>query len=141
MNTSECIEHRGTVEEILNHCIRVKIQRDDACGHCGAQNMCNLGNDSGMIIETPKSDPDLKTGDVVGITMARSTGNKAILFGYFLPFILLISVLITLNAMGFRDWVSGLISIFTLVPYYLLLYAFRKKLSKTITFSVHKIEM
>jgi sigma-E factor negative regulatory protein RseC len=140
MNTSECIEQKGIVEEVMNHCVRVRIQRSDACGHCSAKGMCNLGSDSDLMIESAEPVSGLKKGDVVGITMARSTGNKAILFGYFMPFMLLIVVLITLNSFGLREWVSGLISICALAPYYLGLYIFRKKLGKSITFAVHKIE-
>ena len=37
-------------------------------------------------------------------------GNKAIVLGYMIPFVLLISVLLIMNLLGAREWISGLVS-------------------------------
>ena len=36
MESSVCIEQKGTVEEISGQHIRVKIHRNSSCGHCNA---------------------------------------------------------------------------------------------------------
>ena len=140
MEASVCIEQKGTVEEICNHKVRVRIHQESACGHCNARGMCNLSDSSGRIIETNDNSLNLKIGDVVDITMSRSMGNKAVFLGYLIPFLLLISVLIFLNAFGLEEWLSGLISLAVLIPYYMFLYLFRDRLSKAITFSISKKE-
>ena len=78
---------------------------------------------------------------MVGITITRNMGNKAVILGYLLPFMLLITLLITVNALGFKEWLSGLVSIASLVPYYLLLYLFRNRLRKSFTFTIRKKEL
>jgi len=141
METSVCVEQKGTVEEILNHRIRVRIHRDSACGHCHASGMCNLSDNAERILETGDNTLNLSPGDQVGISITRSMGNKAVILGYLLPFMLLITTLITLNALGFKEWLSGLLSMASLVPYYLLLYLFRNRLRKSFTFTIRTKEL
>lgn len=138
MEASVCIEQKGTVEEITDRRVRIKIQRDSACGHCNAGSICRLSDISERIIETGDYNQDIKVGDIVDVTIARSMGNKAVLFGYLLPFLLLISVLMILNAVGMKEWLSGLISLGALAPYFILLYLFRDRLRRSITFAVRK---
>ena len=141
MEASVCIEQKGVVEEITDHKIKVRTHRDSACGQCNARGICILGDDSGRIIETGYDDQDLKVGDNVGITITRSMGNKAVILGYLIPFVLFITVLILLNAMDVKEWLTGLLSIAVLVPYFMLLFLFRERLSKTFTFTVRKKEL
>jgi positive regulator of sigma E activity len=141
MEASVCIEQKGTVEEIIDHRVRVRIHRDSACGHCNASGICNLSDVSERVIDTSDNTFNLKTGDIVGITITRNMGNKAVLLGYLLPFLLLITVLIAFNALGVKEWISGFVSLATLVPYYMILYLLRDRLRKSFTFTVRKIEL
>jgi positive regulator of sigma E activity len=141
METSVCIEQKGTVEEIVNHRIRVRIHRDSACGHCHASGICNLSNNTERIFETGDNTRNLKPGDQVDISITRSMGNKAVILGYLLPFVLLITTLITFNALGYKEWLSGLVSMASLFPYYLLLYLFRNQLRKSFTFTIRTKEL
>jgi positive regulator of sigma E activity len=141
MDASVCIEQKGTVEEITNHSITVKIHRDTSCGCCDSRGMCNLSDDTERIIDTVDNSLNLKIGDHVGITITRSMGNKAVILGYLFPFLLLIIVLIFLNALGFEEWLSGVISLAALFPYYMLLYLFRDRLKKSFTFVIRKKDL
>jgi sigma-E factor negative regulatory protein RseC len=141
MDASVCIKQKGTVEEIKNHRIRVRIHRDSACGQCNAIGFCNLSDVSERIIETNDNAQNLKIGDHVDVTISRNMGNKAVILGYLLPFLLLIAVLFFLNALAIEEWLSGLISLATLAPYYMLLYLFRDKLRKSFTFTIRKEEL
>jgi sigma-E factor negative regulatory protein RseC len=140
MEASVCIAQKGTVEEIVNHTIRVRIQRESACGHCNARSMCNLSDISERIIEAYDNGLDLKIGDFVEITITRSMGHKAVLLGYLLPFLLVITILILLNALKLQEWLSGLISLGMLIPYYMFLYLLRDRLKKSFTFTLSKKE-
>jgi sigma-E factor negative regulatory protein RseC len=141
MDASVCIEQEGIVEEVINHNIRVRIHRDSVCGHCTAQSICNLSGDSESIIDIGDKAMDLKTGDIVGITIARNMGHKAVLLGYLLPFLILMGVLILLNSLGMKEWLSGLISLAALIPYYFILYLYRDRLRKSFAFTVRKKEL
>jgi positive regulator of sigma E activity len=138
MDTSACIEQKGFIESIHDNRITVRIDRGSTCGHCSAQGICNLVQSAKQTIEISTSSQQFSVGEYVQVTMSRSMGNKAILMGYFIPFILLISTLLVLSASGLPDLVTGLVSILILVPYFTLLFIFRERLRKTFIFSIHK---
>jgi positive regulator of sigma E activity len=138
MNTSVCFEQRGVIESVKDNRITVRIDRGSACGHCSAQGLCNLAESTERIIEVNNSTQLFSVGESVQVTMSRSMGNKAILLGYFIPFILLISTLIISSACGLPDWTAGLVSLLILIPYFIILYIFRERLRRTFSFSIHK---
>jgi sigma-E factor negative regulatory protein RseC len=138
METFACVAQKGTVKEVTDHRVTVSIHREEACGHCNASSMCNLANTEARIIEISDDGAGLRIGDHVEVSVSRSMGNRAVLLGYLLPFLVLISVLIFLNALGLQEWLSGLISLGMLVPYYFILYVFREKIKKKFTFTIRK---
>jgi sigma-E factor negative regulatory protein RseC len=138
MNTSVCFEQKGIIESVTADRITVRIDRGSACGHCSAQGLCNLAESAERIIEVNNSTRLYSVGEWVQVTMSRSMGNKAILLGYLIPFILLISTLLILSAYGLPDWIAGLVSLLILIPYFIILYVFRERLRRTFSFSIHK---
>jgi sigma-E factor negative regulatory protein RseC len=138
MNTSVCFEQRGIIESVNDNRITVRIDRGSACGHCSAQGLCNLAESTERIIEVNNATQPFSAGEWVRVTMSRSMGNKAILLGYFIPFVLLISTLLILSGFGLSDWISGLVSLLILIPYFTMLYLFRDRLRRTFSFSIHK---
>ena len=78
----------------------------------------------------------LSTGEQVMVTMEESLGRKAVLLGYVLPLIvLLVSIVVFLSLMK-HEGLAALLSLMMLVPYYLVLYLFRKKLRKEFRFRI-----
>jgi len=140
MEASVCIEQKGTVEVITDRYIRVSIQRDTACGHCHAQSMCALGDESRRSIEVMNTGTEVRIGDAVDVNISRSAGNKAVFLAYFLPFVLLMASLLILQSLGVKEWITGVVSLSILVPYYLVLYFFRNTLKRTFIFSIRKYE-
>jgi positive regulator of sigma E activity len=138
MNTSVCFEQKGIIESVNANRITVRIDRGSACGHCSAKGLCNLAESTEQIIEVNNSTQLFAVGEWVQVTMSRSMGNKAILLGYFIPFVLLISTLLILSAYGLPDWTAGLVSLLILIPYFIILYLFRERLRRTFSFSIHK---
>ena len=138
MNTSVCFEQKGIIESVNTNRITVRIDRGSACGHCSAQGLCNLAQSTEQIIEINNSTQLFTVGELVQVTMSGSMGNKAILMGYFIPFVLLISTLLISTAFGLPDWTAGLVSLLILIPYFIILYIFRERLRRTFSFSIHK---
>jgi sigma-E factor negative regulatory protein RseC len=138
MNTSVCFEQKGIIESVNDNRITVRIDRGSACGHCSAQGLCNLAESTERTIEVNNSTESYSVGEWVQVTMSRSMGNKAILLGYFIPFVLLISTLLILSAFGLPEWIAGLVSLLILVPYFIVIYIFRERLRRTFSFSIHK---
>jgi len=68
--------------------------------------------------------------------MQKSLGTRAVMLGYFLPFLLvLLTLIVTLNIFKSQG-LAGLISLGVLVPYYMLLYFNKDRLKKTFTFKI-----
>jgi len=140
MDASVCIEQKGTIEAIANNKITVRIDRESACGHCNIQGLCNLTGPLERTIDVKNDNRNFSVGDAVEIMITRSMGNKAVVFGYLLPFVLLVTTLLLLTSLSLAEWISGLISLAALIPYYLILYLRREKLSRTFIFTIRKID-
>jgi positive regulator of sigma E activity len=138
MEASVCKEQTGTVEGSSGRTIQVRIHREASCGHCSAQSMCFLGETTERIIDISDFNSDIKPGDVVDVNISTGMGNKAILLGYLIPFIILITSLLAFTGMGAKDWIAGLSALLALVPYYIVLYLFRNRLKRVFIFSARK---
>jgi sigma-E factor negative regulatory protein RseC len=134
---NDLIQHQGVVSQIDSEVIKVTIVAQSACASCHAKGFCGAADMQEKIIEVKKQgNHDQKVGDFVTIAMKRKLGNKAVLYGYFLPFLLLlITLMFALNYFN-NEGLAGLTSLGILIPYYLGLYAFRNKLKETFEFHI-----
>lgn len=131
----EIIDHEGIVTSISESSVFVSISAKSACSGCHAKSSCGMLGSEVKIVEV-KGDYDVKPGETVNVRMAQSTGFKALTFGYILPFMALFLVLITLISLKIPELTAGLMAIGALLPYYLVLYLFRKKLDEKFTFTI-----
>jgi sigma-E factor negative regulatory protein RseC len=129
------IDHEAIVQGKGNDSITVKFISVSACNGCHAESSCVLSGSEEKVIEIPGK-YDLGPGDQVIVTMKQSSGYEAVLLAYFMPFILVTALLVLLISMGITELVSGLISISSLVPYYALLFLFRKRISRRFNFTL-----
>ncbi|MBN2632905.1 MAG: SoxR reducing system RseC family protein [Bacteroidales bacterium] len=131
----ECIEHDGIVKTSGINSVTVSILPSSACSGCHAAGSCNLSGKVEKIIDVEGS-YDLPPGRKVTLIMKQSAGYAAVMLGYFLPFLILLSVLMIMLALSVPELYAGLISIFSLIPYYILLWFSRKKIGKKFTFTI-----
>jgi len=129
------INHEGTVLKIGKYSVFVCITSVSACSGCQAEGSCSISGQEEKIIEVPGSF-NLKPGDKVTVLMKQSMGYAALLLGYLLPLIFIIAVLVIAESLKVQELFAGLISISILIPYYLLLFIFRKRINKKFTFSL-----
>ena len=81
---------------------------------------------------------DFKIGDKVLIIGNSSIGSQAILIAFFYPFILLFCTLFIIYSVTSDEVLSGILSLTTLIPYYIILYFLKSKLKKKFEFSIKK---
>ena len=134
---SGTIIHPGIIENISEDRISVRILSQSACSSCHVRGGCTVADIEEKIIE---AEPDLsrswKKGDPVMVKMEESLGQKAVIMGYGLPFVvLLVSIIVFLSVLD-HEGLAALLSILMLVPYYLVLYLFRKRLRKEFRFRI-----
>jgi positive regulator of sigma E activity len=129
------IIHNGIVKKSDNESVTVIITRESACSGCHAEGNCSLsGNEEKEVVVNGRY--DVTEGDNVIVTMKQSTGFTALFFGYLLPLIIVVTSLIILVSLRYPELFSGLVSISSLFPYYLILYFFRRKINDKFIFSI-----
>jgi sigma-E factor negative regulatory protein RseC len=129
------ISHKGIVQKSCNESVTVLITAESACSGCHAEGSCSISGKEEKYIVV-KGSYEVNEGDTVTVAMEQSTGFTALFFGYVFPVLPVIISLIVFMSLGFPELVSGLLSIATLIPYYLILYLFRNKINDKFNFSI-----
>jgi len=73
------------------------------------------------------------------IRFNRSSGYTAILFLYLVPFVVMLTTLVALLNTGWPERYAGSASLLVLIPYFLLVYAFRKKFATHCNIQVDRL--
>ena len=138
MSDHNLIDHIGIVDGIEGDVAHVKINSESACSACHAKGVCGAADQEEKFLDVPLSGASYKTGEQVHVQVARRLGFKAVALGYFYPFLLLMAVLILLILIGVSELKAGSLALLSILPYYLLLFLFRKRIESTFTFSIKK---
>lgn len=129
------VTHSGIVKNIDDGRVFVSIIARSACASCHIKGACTLSEVEEKIIEVDLTEnQNFSIGEEVMVEMKQTLGTWAVLFGYFFPFLLVISSLIIFTALGLDQGLSGLLSILILAPYYIIMYLSRSFLRKTFTY-------
>jgi sigma-E factor negative regulatory protein RseC len=132
------ISHEGIITRIDNDNVQIKILSKSACASCNIKGACNMSEMKEKIISVPRpKDKNLSIGQEIKISMGLGQANKAVIFAYVIPVILLVGMIFILNALKFDEGINALISIGSLVPYYLILYLFRNNLKRKFEYEIH----
>jgi sigma-E factor negative regulatory protein RseC len=134
---TDVFTHKGTISNINEDMYSITIISQSACSSCHSKSMCSVNEMQEKIIEVPRIPGETHTiGDTVEILMNKSMGIKAVILGYLLPFILLLSVLILFSNVFHNDGIAGLAAIGSVAVYYLGLYILKDKFKKTFRFTI-----
>jgi positive regulator of sigma E activity len=132
---SVTINHEGTVQRSTDKSVIVSISTFSACAGCHAENSCSLSGREEKIVEV-HGNYSVKPGDRVTVVMKQSIGFTALFFGYLLPLISVILMLILLISLNINELIAGLTSLGMLVPYYFILRLFRNTINEKFTFTL-----
>ena len=135
---SNIVSHEGIVTNINGDDVEIKILSKSACASCNIKTACNMSEMQEKIITiaAPK-DRELSVGQEVNVSIALGQANKAVIFAYVIPSIILISMIFILNSFKIDEGINALISIGSLVPYYLVLFIFRNKIKRDFEYEIH----
>jgi positive regulator of sigma E activity len=133
MMQKECAEQRGIVTDVANGEVKVLIERWSACVSCHANGFCNASEKKEQLLKIAVAAREkYQKGDKVTIKISTHLALKAVMISFILPLIVLIAIIVTLKNVFFSlndSFIAG-ISLVAYMLYYLILYAFRKKLNK-----------
>jgi len=89
-------------------------------------------------VDVESTDDTLRIGDMVNIVGESSTGLLAVLLAFVIPFMLILTSLFVLRDIVPNEAVSGTVSLALLIPYYIILSLFNKKLKRKLQFRIEK---
>ena len=138
MSGNKTIDHEGIVEEVVDKVAKVLINSQSACATCQAKGACNTVDQENKLMLVPTGSISVKPGDRVKVLISKNTGLRAVALGYVFPFLLLITVLFVLTEIGSSELRAGLLSLASLVPYYLTVYLFRNRIGNSFSFTLEK---
>lgn len=129
------IQHDGTVKKVDGNSVLVTITSNASCSGCHAEGLCGISGKVEKIIDI-RGSYNVSPGDPVTVLMDQSTGFKAVALSYMVPLVIVLTGLFIFNSLSFNELTAGLVSIMLLVPYFFILYLFRKKINRSITFKL-----
>lgn len=129
------VRHFGKVQSVDDESLVIKIIPESACAGCHAKGYCSLFGDSEKTVVL-KGRYDVARDDTVIVEMNEKTGFSALLFGYLIPFAVLVSSLVILALLSLPEIATAFLSLSVLAVYYVILYFFRSHLEKKFTFTL-----
>ncbi len=135
------ISHIGIVEEIKGQAVQVRIQQASACDLCHAKSICSSADTKEKFIELKAPVGSVAVGDKVMVEGSASMGMKAVFLAYVLPLILLVLAMVICLAWiaPGNELLGALASLATLIPYALIIYALRHKLTREFRFELRSL--
>ena len=131
------VSHEGTVINVTDGQVAVKIEVKSACSACHARSMCSVSELSEKVIEALPAE-SLSVGDSVVVEMEEKFGLKAVFYVFFIPFVLMASTLFV-SANFVSEVLAALFSLLVLAPYALLLMLLKPYFAKQFVFVCRKI--
>jgi sigma-E factor negative regulatory protein RseC len=130
------IENIGFVTESRNGHVKVSLL-GGGCTSCH-NSLCMLGESKAKELDLEIRNELFRAGDEVVVKINPSSGYKAVMLFYLLPFFIMITALWFVIRLGYNEGIAGLASITLLVPYFGILYLFRNKLRSQCKIDIEK---
>ena len=132
------ISHSGIVESISEGCVQVRILQASACAACKVAGHCHASESKEKIVDVlnVRDAARLKVGDSVIVSASRDVANRALLLGFGVPFLILVSVLFIMLKVVSDEGLAAITAILALMPYYGMLYLMRDRIQQKISFSI-----
>lgn len=134
---SNKIRHSGIIDFIENGHIRVRILQTSACSHCSVANYCNASDKKVKYIDVYNdSGSSRRIGDTVEVVTNTSVGGRAVFLAFGVPFILLLLTIFVVYHFTGNEPIAALSALFSLIPYYYIVYLNRNRISRKISFEL-----
>lgn len=139
---ADIIKHRGIVENIKGSHIQVRIVQTSACSACSVKGHCNASESKEKLIDVfDMKASSYQIGEEVMLYGTTSMGMQAVFMAFGVPFlVMLVTLFLFMHLTDGDELKSALVALLALVPYYLIIYMCRNKLSKKFSFTMKPIK-
>lgn len=139
-NSADKIKHDGIIDKIDAEYVRVRILQTSACSSCKIANRCMASESKEKLIDIfgVKDADKFNIGQEVTVCTSSNMAFMALLYGFVIPLLILISVILIVVIMDKSEALAAMLGIVSLIPYYFLIFLFRKKLSYRIRFWIEE---
>lgn len=138
MANKEKVEHEGIVKSISAQTLEVLINSHSACAGCHAKGACGMADMKQKSITVDRPEGDFHIGDKVMVYASMSNAFYSVFIAYVMPSLLILAAIFFLEKSGISELTAAIGSLTLLVMYFFILYLFRNKISKKISFTVEK---
>ena len=133
------IKHEGIVQSVDGLKVTVKMTVGSACSGCHAKGICGAAESRDKVVNAININRlDLSVGDTVAVEMRQTLAMKAVVICYLVPFIVLFASFCLMYLVCSVEWVNVAVSLGLTALYFVLLWVFRKRIEKNVTFVVTK---
>ena len=134
------ISHPGVVESVADGCVHVRIVQASACAACKVASHCNASESKEKIVDVFVGEAAARwtPGQPVTVTASTQVAARALLWGFGLPFVVLVGVLVGVLALTGSEGRAAVCSLLALVPYYGVLYLLRDRLRERLAFRIER---
>ena len=140
---NDVVKHSGVIQQIDGNFLQVKIVQTTACSSCNIKSHCTSSESKEHLIKVyDKEASCYHVGDEVWVIGSTSMSRKAVWYGYLLPLLILMALIIGLSTWwGKNNELSiAIYSLGAVIVYYRLLYFFgNSNMKKTFNFMISKI--
>ena len=132
------ISHSGVIESIDGDCVHVRIVQTSACAACKVAGYCNAAESKEKVVDV-FCDPHANrysVGQPVTVSTSGMVAARALLWGFGLPFVVLVGVLIVVLQATGSEGTAALSALAALIPYYILLWLLRHRMREQLSFVI-----
>lgn len=131
------VKHDGIISKVTKDLVTVTLSGNINCEGCKAKAVCGASESSDKEVEVPNESLNWGVNESVTVLLKKHLAVKAVFFAYIFPFILLLGTLL-IASNYLEEWAAGLLALFILVPYYMILYVLRPAFKKEFKVSILK---
>ena len=136
---SNRISHSGIIESVADNLVKVRIVQTSACASCKVASHCNASESKVKIVDVLTPGSAYQVGQQVVVTASQQVARLSLLLGFGLPLLILVGVLVAVLRLTGNEGLAALSALGALLPYYLLLWLFRRSVSQRVSFRIEDI--
>lgn len=132
------IRHPGIIESIDGTLVCVRILQASACSSCQIASRCHTADAKEKLVNVNSKDASKRwhVGQEVVVSTQASMASKALMIGFAIPLAVMLVVLAFMLILGCGEGIAAFATLFSLVPYYLIVWLLRDRIANQISFKL-----